>query len=154
MTKRKTRVYLASPYTVTGRIENHAKLATLEDRYELVTRALAHLTMKYHATHVFFGPITSSHPVSKHMPIEMNNYEFWLEGIDMEWLPVMDECWVLTDTDWEKSRGVASELRWFASHNLPIRFVDPVWFQVYDEPLAEFDEACRVVEGLDEVIRK
>ena len=129
----KTKVYLASPYTVTGKVETKDKLTRLQERYELVTRVIADLTLKYHDTHVFFGPITHSHPVSLHLPMETNTYEFWLEGIDMEWLPVMDEVWVLTDTDWNKSRGVATEMWYAIDKGLPLKFVDPKTLTVLEK---------------------
>lgn len=80
---------------------------------------------------MFFGPITMSHPISQHMPECYNTYEFWVQGVDMEWLPVMDEVWILFDEGWGQSRGVVSEIEWAHEHNIPVRAVQPVTLEVY-----------------------
>jgi hypothetical protein len=62
--------------------------------------------------------------------METNTYEFWLEGIDMHWLPVMDEVWVLMDADWDLSKGVAAELRYACDERMPVRWVSPTTMDV------------------------
>ena len=127
---RKTRVYLASPYSVTGAVETADKMEKLHQRFEFVTRVLAKITDKYHATHVFFGPITMSHPVSGHLPIEKNTFEYWVEGIDLEWLEVMDEVWVLMDDGWDVSKGVNAEISYAYENKLDIKWVSPYTMDV------------------------
>lgn len=65
-----------------------------------------------------------------HLPMETNSYDFWLTGIDMHWLPVMDEVWVLMDDDWEESMGVNAEINYAKDHGLPLRFINPITKEV------------------------
>ena len=74
-----------------------------------------------------------SHPMSLHMPASYNTFEFWVEGIDEHWLPIMDECWVFMDTGWDISRGVKHEIDWFKEHDKPIKYIDPVTYDMQEE---------------------
>jgi len=128
--KDKIVVYFASPYTVTGLVESEDKRTKLHDRWVTVTKALAELQLRYYDTHVFFGPITHSHPMSLYMPHETNCFEFWVEGIDHYFVKRCDEVWVLTDAGWSESRGVAAEVLLAGQLKKQVRLVDTETYEV------------------------
>jgi hypothetical protein len=107
--------YLAAPYT-------HADPAVLEHRYLAANRACAALM---HDGPVF-SPISHSHPVADHMdPALRLDHHFWQEQ-DTAILRHCSRVVVLKVDGWDRSRGVAAELKLAAELAIPVDYMEPV----------------------------
>lgn len=122
--KSKKRVYIASPYSIIGK-PNTRENKELHKRWEKVTKFLSYCLAKHGGDHVFFGPITHSHPIALFMPNEYNTFEFWVLGQDEYHLIICDELWLYCDQDWDISKGVNHEIKIAHENNICIRFFDP-----------------------------
>ena len=117
------RIYLACPYW-------HEEERVREWRYDTVTKAAGQLI---NDETVVFSPITHSHPIVKTMPHQTQDLDFWLDQ-DRAFLDWMDELWILTMPGWEESKGVDAESEYAVTWGIPIRYVDPVNFNIGEEP--------------------
>ena len=106
-------IYLASPYT-------HTDPAIELSRYEQVCQQVARLMRE--GVHVF-SPIAHSHGCTKYgLP---GDWDFW-QAIDVEWISMCSELWVLRIDGWAMSRGIAAEIDIANNLGKRVRYIDPV----------------------------
>ena len=106
--------YLASPYT-------HADPAVREARYVAACKVAAELML---AGKVIFCPIAHSHPISEHMPEGCAvDPDLWKKQ-DEPYVGVCDELIVLRLRGWEKSGGVAHEIKEATARGIPVIYMD------------------------------
>ena len=104
-------IYIATPYSSNSPI-------ICEIRFEVVTKYAAQLVKEGHRV---FSPITSSHPMSEHnLP---KNWSFW-EEYDRFYLGISTLLDVLMQPGWDKSVGVANEIRISTENKIPIRYTE------------------------------
>lgn len=109
-------VYLAAPYS-------DPSPAVRRYRYQMATIAAAELATR---GTVVFSPLTMTHP----MDIVLTRgggtlgSEFWL-NFDKRFMECCSELYVLKLGGWNRSKGVAQEIEFFETRNLPIHYVDP-----------------------------
>jgi len=122
----KEMIYLASPYSVgkggaygtadTGKASGNMKTR----RYKAACRKAAELMKK---GYVVFSPIAHSHSVEKEGMGEIETGDFWLEQ-DLVVLGRCDKLLVYKLEGWDKSRGIAREIRYAEEHDIPIEYVE------------------------------
>lgn len=129
-------IYVASPYSIDGKGEStKEKLEDMKRRFEAVNHFVAYCQMNWADKYLFFGPISSSHPVAKYMPPEMNCFAFWVEKVDKYWLEYASEIWVLMLDKWDESKGVQYEIEFMRELNKPIKYFYP---DTYEESNASY----------------
>ena len=109
------KIYLSTPYS-------HEDENVREERYDLVTRAAAHI-MVMDGLNVF-SPITHSHPLVQVTDLLPDSFEGWA-AIDYQFLDWCDEVWVLLLPGWDKSRGVANEIKYAIEKKKPVVYIEP-----------------------------
>ena len=108
--------YLASPYS-------HHDTAVMEERFKKVCKQAAHMILKGEAV---FCPIAHSHPISGHMhPDLATDTPFW-EEVDAPFIRSCSKLAVLMLEGWDKSHGVAHEVRIAVERRIPIEYVAPL----------------------------
>jgi len=100
-------VYLASPYA-------HADRAAMQSRYEAVVDA-AGIFMTQGIP--VYSPIVHNHPIAVETVLP-RDWDFWAK---MD-LPILSVCSALLD-GWERSVGVAAEIKFAEEHGIPVRYV-------------------------------
>ena len=123
------KLYLASPYTSPDPIVRNS-------RVELASIIAARLMEQ---GYVVFSPITHSHRVADHLHHRnARSHEFWMA----QCLPMLEasDCMMILPIDgWRESRGIAEELAFARSNDIPIFFwqsADPVFEILDDEELS------------------
>ena len=123
------KIYLASPYTSPDPIVRNS-------RVELASIIAARLMEQ---GYVVFSPITHSHRVADHLHHRnARSHEFWMA----QCLPMLEasDCMMILPIDgWRESRGIAEELAFARSNDIPIFFwqsADPVFEILDDEELS------------------
>lgn len=96
----------------------------VEMRFQTSTQAAAELALQGVAT---YSQITMTHPIN--LELSKSGKKIQWSKIDEVFLSRCDGLIVLTVPGWEKSGGVAAEIKYFKDKNLP------VW--TYDEFVAE-----------------
>lgn len=92
-------VYLAGPYT-------HRLRRIRHERYRRLTKASAILIEK---NVINFSPITQSHEQCRAYKLP-HKWKFW-KHVDTEFVRRCDELWILEEPGWDKSVGVAGEIK-------------------------------------------
>jgi hypothetical protein len=112
MENEKTIVYLAVPYS-------HPDPAVRQERFEKVNKVAARL-MNEHKLNIF-SPISHSHPlaISGQLPTD---WSFW-GNYDSAFLKVSKKMIVLMLPDWDKSVGLAAELKIAKELGLEIEYI-------------------------------
>ena len=105
--------YLASPYT-------HADKEVRRDRYMAACKAAAKLML---AGEVVFAPIAHSHPIEAYFD-KNEGHDFWMRQ-DAPYLEACSKLVVLTIDGWDKSSGVAHEIRRAVERGIPIEYLAP-----------------------------
>lgn len=67
---------------------------------------------------VVYSPIVHNHPIAELIDLP-KDWAFW-EKIDITMLAKCDMLYVLKINGWEKSRGVAAEIKFAMNRNIPI----------------------------------
>ena len=123
------KIYLASPYTSPDPIVRNS-------RVELASIIAARLMEQ---GYVVFSPITHGHRVADHLHHRnAHSHEFWMA----QCLPMLEasDCMMILPIDgWRESRGIAEELAFARSNDIPIFFwqsADPVFEILDDEELS------------------
>lgn len=115
-------IYLACPYTSPDE-------AVRNERQALATKVAAYLMQQ---GNVVFSPITHGHAVAAHLPAELtNDGEFWM----VQCLPVLERCSVLVILPlpgWEKSKGIAQEVRFALERGMDIAMLQNKSGQDYE----------------------
>lgn len=118
------KIYLAAPYTSPDPIVRNS-------RVELASIIAARLMEE---GHVVFSPITHGHSVVDHLHHRnAHSHEFWM-GQCLPMLKASELLVVLPMEGWRESRGIAEELAFARSNDIPICFwqsADPV-FELLD----------------------
>lgn len=118
-------IYLAAPYS-TG-IAGKSVQEVQADRSYFIDRATAMLRL---LGHMVYSPITLGKPLEKFLSKEVvEDHDFWMQHC-YHILARCDEVWVLMLEGWDKSKGVALEITYAHSHNMPVKYVDPETFQI------------------------
>lgn len=106
--------YLASPYT-------HTSEVIREDRAIAACRAMVWLTeRRYHA----YSPILQGHAMWHEKPSLPYTHEYWKQ-VNEIFVSKSAGVIVLTLPAWELSKGIASEIAFAQSLNLPIYKLSP-----------------------------
>lgn len=119
--ERKTRIYLAIPYTGLHMLSFNVSAF-------LAGQLLA--TGEYEV----FSPITHSAPMQYAYPLEGQD-ELWLpmdEGVIEVWA---DEVWVVCLPGWRNSEGVAREIEKAKLLGKPVRYIGRVQLTTYNDPM-------------------
>jgi hypothetical protein len=69
-----------------------------------------------------FGPIAHSHHIGQIIDPKFNTHDFWIEAIDKPFMEVSCGMIYCLMTNWEKSEGLAREVRYFQSADKPILY--------------------------------
>jgi len=106
------KIYLASPYS-------HPVKSVCNDRFWAACKTTAKLMQDGYNV---MSPIVHSHPVAQCAGNHLDN-DFWLNQ-DMSFLDSWaDEIWVLTIEGWNKSKGIAREIKHAKKIGLPVRYI-------------------------------
>jgi len=107
-------IYIASPYS-----DPSAKVR--QDRFDAVCKYAGSLMLR---GKVVFSPIAHSHPIAEHLPQDKNTWEFW-EPFDLMMLDMADDLYVLCINGWNKSPGVAAEIKYAIDKMMPVVYAFP-----------------------------
>ena len=107
-------IYLASPYS-------HPLPAVRDLRFRMACDFAARLMA---AGDVVYSPIAHSHPIAEYLPPERTlDHDFWM-AMDLPVLERADKVLVLRLQGWERSRGVAAEIKHATAKRVPVEFAD------------------------------
>jgi hypothetical protein len=104
-------IYLATPY-------NGFK-GTREEAYHLACLKAAELMEKGYTV---FSPIAHSHSIEVESGMSKNG-KFWLKQ-DFGILAYCDELWVYKLPGWDTSYGVAEEIKFAKSYDIPVKEIE------------------------------
>ncbi len=119
-------IYLASPYT-------HSRDWVRDARWRHACFTQGRLMLEYPDC-CFYGPIAMNHMITEigregvivddemiryDIPTDCNYWQSACEKI----ISKCDELWILKITGWDKSLGVAQEIAYAASINIPIYYI-------------------------------
>lgn len=108
-------VYLASPYTPTG-------TETIEDRVNAAYKAAAQLMLEGYTV---FSPVAHSHHIADHMDESLRlDHEFWMKQ-SLDLVSHCNKVIVLKLEGWERSRGIAAEVKKAIGLCIPVEYRDP-----------------------------
>jgi len=114
MIKDKKFIYVASPFS-------HEDEKIRDKRVEDVEKFVAYLQCKYASKNVIFSPIVHSGHVSKYiLDKKFHTFDFWIHEIDVFFLEIADEIWVLQIDGWYSSLGVKYEIKFAEKEDIPI----------------------------------
>ena len=120
-----TLIYLASPYT-------HPDKDIEEERFDVVNRVTAKLICK---GLFVFSPISYSHSILTTNNNILNipsGWEFW-SRFDKLIIEKCGELWVLVIPGWVTSKGIAAEVKFARSLDIPVKYLDPESLNLYTE---------------------
>jgi hypothetical protein len=130
-------IYIATPY-----------LPTEDDyRYEYVHRFLrvTNFAAKLMGVgrHVY-SPITHSHPmaIAERLP---GGWDYWCE-LDQKFLKICTCMVVFCQDGWDRSIGVAAEMKYAEIHNMPIILANPTYDDDNIRTVVNAIECARVVK--------
>jgi hypothetical protein len=121
-------LYIASPYSAVGVVDEELKKDIMKARFEEVTAIEAELTKLYQLT--LLCPITTSHLFKEYQPDLGTSWDFWSQ-IDENLLRVVDALLLIKMAGWENSIGVKAELQLAVKHNKPVYEYNPIRKQFY-----------------------
>lgn len=107
--------YLASPYS-------HADKQVMEERHDAVCRHAAKMMFRGEAV---FCPIAHSHVIAMHMVEGMATEQTFWQGVDAPFINGCNKLVVLMLDGWDKSHGVAHEIKTAVERHIPIEYVNP-----------------------------
>jgi len=106
--------YLASPYSAKTPQQRKA-------RFKEVCRKAAELMLK---GELIFCPIAHSHPIEVEGMDEVKDGEFWLKQ-DFAVLQHAKKLLVYKMDGWDKSHGIAAEIKFAQELNIPVEYLEP-----------------------------
>lgn len=112
--KLKKLIYVASPYS-------HSDTSIEKMRYDMACYYTGKLMDKYYDS-IFFSPIAMCHGIAAAVNLK-TSWQTW-KVMDEEYLKRSDEMWILPLAGWEKSNGLAAEIKFSQHLKLPIRYVN------------------------------
>lgn len=104
-------IYLASPYS-------DPDTDVMEDRFNAVCINAGRLMIEGNNV---YSPIVHNHPIATRVNMP-RGWEFWEEH-DLHALERCSELWVLMLDGWDKSKGVAREIKYAIENNKPIIYI-------------------------------
>lgn len=104
-------VYVAGPYS-------HEYERIRQERNDMLTQVSAMLVEKGILN---YSPITHSHAQQQYLSNNETSFEYWRRN-DFAFLSRCDELYVITLDGWDKSFGVAEEIKFAKEHKIPIRY--------------------------------
>lgn len=108
--------YLASPYS-------HPDESVREARFVAACRAAASIAVTGQSV---FAPIAGSHPIAGYMPTnKVCDFDLWMR-IDLPILRHAAKLVVLRLEGWDRSPGVAEEMRVARACRIPIAYMESV----------------------------
>ena len=115
-------VYLASPYTIlnTEGLSDQSLKNRRTRRFAQVCKKAAELML---SGETVFCPIAHSHSIEVNGMDKIYDGNFWLKQ-DFSVLQFAKKLIVYRMDGWEKSHGVAEEMKFAQELNIPIEFVD------------------------------
>jgi hypothetical protein len=107
-------LYLAAPYS-------HLDPDIREDRYARITAVAAQLISQ---GRIVFSPITMTHPIDKLLAghTETLGSEYWVD-FDEAFMEFCSEIAVVMIDGWDKSSGVAREVKFFRDRGRPVHYI-------------------------------
>ena len=105
-------IYLACPYM-------HSDPAVIEDRVRHVNKLAGALINE---GFYIFSPISHSHPIAKEVDLP-GDWKFW-EGYDRAIIAFCKGLYVFKLPGWEKSIGVAAEIKIAKEMGIPIEYIE------------------------------
>lgn len=109
-------IYLACPYTSSNsEIENQ--------RFEIANLVAAKLMNE---GNFVFSPISQCHPISRAGGLP-SDWEYWKE-YDRKILSICSEMRIIQIVGWHTSIGVRGEIEIANELNIPISFIDPIFY--------------------------
>lgn len=115
--------YLAAPYS-TGFDDNtpkDKKALLMNIRSVLINNACAQLRLK---GYYVYSPITFGVPLEEHLPLSVaEDHDFWMDHC-YHMIDLCDRMFILNLEGWDKSDGIALEIKRAKSNNTPIYIVD------------------------------
>jgi hypothetical protein len=100
------------------------------DRFNRATRAAAWLIK---SGRIVYSPITMTHPIDLEMSEEgvSQGSEYWCD-FDEAFMEVCSEMMILSIPGWNKSNGVAREMKYFELRQKPISMLMEMTHQGYE----------------------
>ena len=120
-------VYLATPYVYSSKSKEigvnkpdneEFKEKVMKDRFEKVSEVAAKL---FKAGFFVFSPISMGRPIAKYLT-DANDFSFW-EEFDYTMITRCDMVVVLCVDGWKESEGVAKEINFADSKDIPVMFI-------------------------------
>jgi nucleoside 2-deoxyribosyltransferase len=107
-------VYLAGPYS-------HPDPAVREGRYTVITAVAAQLISK---GRIVFSPLTMTHPIDQLLAghSETLGSDYWV-NFDEAFMEFCSEIVVVMVDGWDKSSGVAREIKFFRDRGRPVHHI-------------------------------
>jgi len=106
--------YLAAPYT-------HVDAAVRAERMREVDRFAAHM---FRQGKVLYSPLSHTVRLAEDNDLP-DKWDFWAPT-DYVYLSLSKELLVLMLPGWEKSVGVAHEIKYAKEHGIPVEYVEPL----------------------------
>jgi hypothetical protein len=112
-------IYLASIYSLPDENGDAPSLKEMKYRVKRVTEKAAEIVQQGYNV---FSPLTHYDPIADYIPKERMNHELWL-GLDFDMLKRCDELWVYCLHGWERSYGIAQEIKYARKLNMEIKYI-------------------------------
>lgn len=120
MNKHPNLIYLASPYSHTDEYIQH-------QRAKEISQIAGQLIGE--GVHVYC-PIAETVMIAKHGELNTTDWEFW-KAKDCNQLSRCDELWIAQMDGYQESIGIKGEVKYALENNIPVWFLDPVEFCLY-----------------------
>ena len=120
-------IYLATPYSYKTKSKEigankpdfeEINQRVMKERFEKVSEVAAKL---FKAGFFVFSPISMSVPIAKHLK-DTDDFSFW-EDFDYTMITKCGMVMVLCIDGWKESEGVAKEINFAASKEIPVMFI-------------------------------
>lgn len=117
--------YLASPYSLYRR------------GHEVAYHDVCQLAAKIIRAHnlCIFSPIAHGHGMSRFGGLPYTDHDLW-EGLDNPFVEMCDGLLVGQLEGWDESYGVANEIREFRAAGKPVKYVNPITIEIYEQAAA------------------
>lgn len=105
-------VYLASPYS-------HPEKEIVDQRFHRISQIASILNAK---GIVALSPITYGHTLLSYTPMP-TDWGFW-RNFCLSFLQHSSELWIIKMDGWNKSSGVAEEIKFAIKNSIPVKYVE------------------------------
>ena len=127
-------LYLAGPYT-------HPDPEVREARYHIITSVAAEIVAR---GRIVFSPLTMTHPIDKLLSknTETLGSDYWVR-FDESFMEFCSEMAVLMLNGWDKSSGVAREIKYFRERGRPIYYLKYSQLSANQDHTSSHFEVCQ-----------